>query len=638
MTPVTSADHAGSSNKEWFRLVIGILAVGAWEIMSLTGHDVPLIVGIVLAAAFALGYGRETFRKGIQAVLRFDFRSMYFLMFIAIVGAYATGQFAEASTIVVLFTLSEELEHYGIQSSRSALKGLIERIPKTAYVIEKQAAIPIQQLQIGDKIRILPSEIVPMDGTVISGSSSVDESTITGEPIPVDRHKGDRVFAGTMNLNGALDVQVTSTAQHSTLAKIVELTFNAAKDKAPSQQFIERFARFYTPSIVGISVGLAIIPPILLHQDFTKWLMQALSLLVIGCPCALVISTPIAIFSAIGAASRHGVVVKGGRSLEALGSIRVMALDKTRTLTHGKPIVTDILPMNGISKEHLLACAAGIEQYSEHPLARSIVEAANEEQVEPHIIENFQSVFGMGAKAECLVCEDREHTIGKLQFIQASTNVQAEVLTEVDRLQAEGKTSVIIASNDVEGIIALSDAVRSESKSTIAQIKALNITPIMLTGDNLSSAKIIAGHVGIEDVRADLLPEMKANAVKDLKQQFGPIAMVGDGVNDAPALAAATVGIAMGASGSDMAIEAASIALLNDNISLLPYLIKLGRRTVRLIKANIAFTLCVKAAFIVLAVAGISNLALALLADVGVTLIVVLVGLSLMRFSPAATR
>jgi len=621
--------------RKYLLLIIGILIAGGLEAASLASHRLPNWVSLPVALTLIATYGRNTIRKGFVALRSVDVSSMDLLMLIAVIGALVTSQFEEAATIIVLFSLSEELEQYGIQSSRSALKALIERVPKTAYMIEQDAAIPIQQLRVGDKIRVMPSEIVPTDGNIIAGSSSVDESTITGEPIPVDKHKGDSAYAGTMNLNGALDIEVTATAQHSTVAKIVELTFNAAKDKAPSQQFIERFARIYTPGIVCLSVGLAIIPPIILHQEFTKWLTQALSLLVIGCPCALVISTPIAIFSAIGAASKQGIVVKGGRSLEALGSIRVMALDKTRTLTYGKPTVTDILPMNGVSKEHLLACAAGIEQYSEHPLARSIVEAASEEQIKPHAIENFQSVFGMGAKAECLVCEDREHTIGKLQFIQTSVKVQAEVLKEVDRLHAEGKTSVIVASDNVEGIIALSDVVRPEAKFAIAQIKALDIIPVILTGDNISSARALAKQIGIEEIQAELLPEMKAGAVKDLKRKFGAVAMVGDGVNDAPALAAATVGIAMGASGSDMAIETASIALLNDNISLLPFLIKLGRRTVRLIKINIAFTLFVKAVFIGLAVWGMSNLALALLADVGVTLIVVVLGLTLMRYVPS---
>ena len=634
MTAVPRFRQTGSDRTEWLRLGIGIVAVGSWELFSLTEHELPPVAGIIISALLALVYGRETFRTGLQALLRLDFRSMYFLMFVAIVGAYATRQFAEASTIVVLFALSEELEHYGIRSSRSALKGLLERIPKTAQRIDHDSPIPVEELQVGDTIRVQPSGLIPTDATVVAGISSVDESTITGESMPVDKHLGDTVYAGTMNLNGTLNLKVSATAKESAVSKIVELTFAAAKEKAPSQVFIEKFATIYTPGILIVAVSLLLFPTLVLHGRFNYWFPQALSLLVIGCPCALVISTPISIFSALGAASRQGVIVKGGRSLEAIGGVKVVALDKTRTLTLGKPVVTDVIPMDGTSREHLLACAAGIERYSEHPLARGIMEAAGKEQVDVHPIENFQSAFGMGARAECLVCKDRQHTIGKLRFVRENAAVDQKVIDIVDKLQSAGKTSVLVAADTVEGVIGLADEVRPKAEATIKQLIALKIVPVMLTGDNPSVAAHVAKEVGIEHFYAELLPDQKAMMVRELKSEYGSVCMVGDGVNDAPALATATVGVAMGASGSDMAIETASIALMNDNITLLPFLIKLGRRTVRVIRINLLITILVKLLFISLAVLGISNLALAILADVGVTLVVVGVGLSLLRYDP----
>jgi Cd2+/Zn2+-exporting ATPase len=382
---------------------------------------------------------------------------------------------------------------------------------------------------------------------------------------------------------------------------------------------------------------LVIIPVLLFGREFDAWFREALTLLVIACPCALVISTPISIYAAIGNASSRGALIKGGKYIEALGQIKVVAMDKTRTLTYGRPKVTDVVPLANNSREHLLACAAGIESYSEHPLAQSIVEAARSENLTLHKVENFQAVLGKGASAECVVCYDREHLIGKLPFITEQVAVGEEVATCVEMLQRAGKTSIVVSNRrEVEGVIALMDEIKPESKEVVAELKRLGVETVMLTGDNHAPAASVAREVGITEIRAELLPEDKATAIKELTARYGAVAMVGDGVNDAPALALSSVGVAMGAAGSDTAIEAASVAILNDRLELIPYLIRLGRRTISTIKINTALAVGTKLVFIILAIFGMSSLALAIFADVGVTVLVILNSLRLLKFDTHA--
>lgn len=621
------------SDKKFRFLFLGLLLVGVFEALSLSGYDLPVPIAFPLFLAIIIIIGRSTIRNGIKALARLNFGSIDLLLVIAVTGAFVIGQYVEAAIVIVLFTVGEYLEDFGIQTSRSALKALVDRVPKTAKVKGKTEEVPIGNLAIDDVVIVQPGGLIPVDGVIASGQSSVDESTITGEPIPKDKHEGDSVFAGTLNIHGYLEVRVAKTAKDSTLSKIIELTFNAGKTKAQTQKFIEKFSRYYTPSIMIIAALLVVIPTVFLGAPFEPWFREALTLLVIACPCALVISTPVAIYSAIGNASKKGAVIKGGKFVEDIGRIKAIALDKTRTITEGKPVVSDVIPFGETTREHLLGNAAGIEQYSEHPLAVSIVEAANAEGVEPHAVEKFQSVFGKGASAECLICYDRAHAIGKLKFITERADVQQAVADEVDRLQKEGKTAMVISGgNTVEGIIAVTDAIKEESRGAIAGLIRKGIEPVMLTGDNHAPAQLVAGAVGIKDVRAELLPEQKVDEIQKLLDQYGSVAMVGDGVNDAPALAQATVGIAMGAAGSDTAIETADIAILNDKLTVIPFLVSLGRRTIATIKINTALAIGVKVIFIALALFGMSNLALAIFADVGVTLIVILYSLRLMRF------
>jgi Zn2+/Cd2+-exporting ATPase len=623
------------ANAKFRWLVFSVAVVAAFEFLSLSGRHLPPRVGAPFFAALILAVGWRTLLHGLKALMKLNFRSINLLMVIAVVGAFYLGQYEEAAVVIVLFALGERLEQFGIQTSKSALQALVDRTPKTATVKAGGGAkeIPVVEVAVGDVLIIKPSDMIALDAEVTSGSSSVDESTITGEPLPRDKHAGDQVFAGTLNLQGYLEARVTKLSADTTLAKIINTTFAATKTKAETQKFIEKFSAYYTPTIILIALLLAVVPTVFFGRPFEPWLREALTLLVIACPCALVISTPISIYAAIGNASARGALVKGGKYIEAIGRVRAVALDKTRTLTYGRPKVTDVLPFGEATREHLLACAAGIESYSEHPLAQSVVEAARAENVTPHGAENFEAVLGKGVKADCVVCYDKHHCIGKLPFITEEHQAQAEVVSRVDALQREGKTSIVVSNErEVEGIIAVTDELKPESRAAVAELARLGVEAVMLTGDNLAPARAVADQVGIREVRAEMLPEDKAEAIREMTAKYGAVAMVGDGVNDAPALALASVGIAMGAAGSDTAIEAASIAVLNDRLELIPYLIRLGRRTVTTIKLNTSLAVATKLLFVVLAIAGMSSLALAIFADVGMTVLVILNSLRLLRF------
>ena len=630
-------------NDRKFRwLAASVAVVAVFEFLSLAGVSLPDRIAAPLFALIILVIGYRTLWHGLQALARLNFKSINLLMTIAVAGAFYLGEYEEAAIVVVLFTLGERLEAFGIQRSKSALQTLVERTPKQATVKDVNGGTtqkPVEEIAVGDMLVIKPSDMIALDGEVISGVSSVDESPITGEPLPKDKHAGDMVFAGTLNMQGYMEARVTRATKDTTLARIIDITFAATKTKAETQKFIERFSKFYTPAIMVIALLLVVVPTLVFGAQFEPWFREALTLLVIACPCALVISTPVSIYAAIGNASSRGALVKGGKYIEAIGQVKAVAMDKTRTLTYGKPKVTDVLPFGDSTREHLLACAAGIETYSEHPLAHSIVQAAQAENLTLHRAENFEAVLGKGARAECVVCYDRAHTIGKLPFIRESLDVGAEIVDRVDALQREGKTSIVVSTDkEVEGIIALTDEIKPESKQAVAELRELGVETVMLTGDNRAPAEAVAKEVGIREVHAEMLPEDKAAAIRELTLKYSTVAMVGDGVNDAPALALSSVGVAMGAAGSDTAIEAASIAILNDRLELIPYLIRLGRRTIRTIKINTALAVLTKLVFVILAITGVSSLALAIFADVGVTVLVILNSLRLLRFEQAHVK
>ncbi|MFN5444085.1 MAG: heavy metal translocating P-type ATPase [Crocinitomicaceae bacterium] len=614
-------------------LLIAVILVITLEILSLVNIYIPMPFAPIVFSCFILGIGYEVVWKGLKALIQFKFSSINLLMLLAVLGAFYLGEYPEGAVVIVLYVLGERLEDIGIEKSKASLNELVNNSPKTAMLKNAYQPVEIEKIPIGSIIQIKPGEMIPLDGTIVSGETTVDEATITGEPIPKDKHIGDTLFAGTLNKNGFIEMVTTKLSTDTTFSKIIRLTFEAKANKSVTQKFIQKFSQVYTPSIIILALLLLVVPVVFFQQDFNHWLQQSITLLVIACPCALVISTPVAIYGAIGNASSKGALVKGGKYIEGLAQIKAIALDKTRTITFGTPIVSDIFPLNGTSREELLACASGAEVFSEHPLAQAIVDASLKEGLEPHKAEAFKSVIGKGATAKCLVCKDETIYIGNLSFIQEHQPVNQEAEKIVEKLSSEGKTSVVISfGNGVAGIIGLSDEIKPDSLTAIKQLKSLGITPIMLTGDNEKAGHYIASQVGITEVYGSLLPENKAEKISGFIERYKNVAMVGDGINDTPALAKATVGIAMGAFGSDSAIETANIALMNDNLSIIPFLVRLCKATLLRIKINTIGAIAIKLVFILLAFLGYSNLVFAIAADVGVTLVVILLSLNLMKF------
>lgn len=616
-----------------FLLVIVIIAV-ALEILSILGIAIPFPYAPFIYAVFILSVGYDVLWHGLKALAKLKFSSISLLMLIACVGAFYLQKYSEAAVVILLYVLGEKLEDIGMDNAKSALNQLVDQAPKKAFVKSANDWILIDRIPVGSVLQVKPGEMIPLDGKISSGESAVDEAAITGEPIPKDKHVGDTVFAGTLNKNGFIEIETTKISADTTFSKIIRLTFEAQANKSQTQKFIQKFSKYYTPGVIILAIILFVFPVFVLHESTDHWLLQAISLLVIACPCALVISTPVAIYAAIGNASAKGALIKGGKYIEAIARIKAIALDKTRTITYGTPIVSDVIPLNGTDKEELLACAAGAEIFSEHPLAQAVVQESRARGYEPHAAEKFNSIVGKGATAKCLVCEDETILVGKLSYIREYESISTEVEEIVDRLSKEGKTSIVISfGKGVAGIIGLTDEIRPDSAKALNELHELHIQTVMLTGDNVHSASYVAQRTGISSVYGGLLPEEKAEKISHLLNQYQSVGMVGDGINDAPALAKSTVGIAMGAVGSDTAIEMANIALMNDRLSLIPFLVRLGRKTLAQIKVNTFGAVFVKLFFIVLAFVGYSNLVFAIAADVGVTIIVIALSLRLMNFN-----
>ncbi|MBL0342904.1 MAG: cation-translocating P-type ATPase [Bacteroidetes bacterium] len=620
-------------DRKFVILAVAIVVVITLEVLSILGIDIPMPYAPFVFAAFIFAIGYKVIWNGVLALFKLNFSSINLLMVIAVIGAYYLGEYPEAAVVIVLYVLGERLEDIGIENSKSALDNLVSKSPKTAFVKEINRELPIDKITVGTIIQVKPHDLIPLDGIIEMGETAIDEATITGEPIPKDKHVGDVVFAGTFNKSGFIEIRTTKLSVDTTFSKIIKLTFEVSTNKSNTQKFIQKFAKIYTPSVIVLAALIFAVPVFVLNKEMNQWLEQAITLLVIACPCALVISTPVAIYAAIGNASSKGILVKGGKYLELIAEVNAICLDKTRTITFGNPIVSDVLPLNGTSHEELLACAAGAEVFSEHPLAQAIVDAARKEGYHIHQTEKFKSIIGKGATARCLVCEDETILVGKLQFIKESQPVTQEAEQIVKDLSEQGKTSVVVSFGDgVAGIIGLMDEIKPDSANAIQELVNMEITPIMLTGDSVLSARYVANIVNIKEIFGGLLPEDKASRIQEAIKKYKSVAMVGDGINDAPALAQSTVGIAMGAAGSDTAIETANIALMNDKLSLIPFLIRLSKATLLRIKINTIGAIAVKLIFITLAFLGFGNLVLAIAADVGVTLIVILISLNLMKF------
>ena len=620
-------------DRKFIYLLLSVFIVIVFEILSLLQIYIPMPFAPIVFAAFCIGIGYGVICEGLQAIYKLNFSSINLLMLFAVIGAFILGEYPEAAVVIVLYVLGERLEEIGIESSKTALDELVNRSPKTAFVRDVQKQIDLREIPIGTIILIKSGDQIPLDGEIIKGEVTVDEAPITGEPIAKDKHVGDQLFAGTFVKNGFVELKTTKISTDTTFAKIIRLTFEANLNKSDTQKFIQKFSKFYTPTVLGISILLFFIPTFILDLDWQLWLKQAITLLVIACPCALVISTPVASYAAIGNASAKGILVKGGKYIEAMAGIKAIALDKTRTITNGNPSVSDVLPLSNTSREELLSCLSGAEILSEHPIAQAIVQKTLDEKFVPHTVEKFQSIPGKGAIAKCLVCKDETIYAGKLSFIQEHQHVDQESIDLVKNLSDQGKTSVVVSfGNGVAGIIGLTDEIKEDSLNAISELKDLGVTPFMLTGDNEKAALYVANKVSISEVFANQLPDEKATVIDAALKKYGLVGMVGDGINDTPALAKSTVGIAMGAFGSDTAIETANIALMNDKLSSIPYLIRLSRKTVNTIKYNTIGAISIKLIFIVLAFLGMGNLVFAIAADVGLTLVVILISLNILKF------
>jgi Cd2+/Zn2+-exporting ATPase len=599
-----------------------LLAIGL--VLEWTGSSVPSLP--FLAVAVVAG-GWYVVPRGLAA-LKNRALDINFLMTIAAVGAAIIGQWGEAAAAMFLFAVAQLLEGFAMGRARRAIAALMDLSPREATVRRSggDEVVPVGEIGVGEVILVRPGDRVPLDGVVLSGTSALDQAPITGESMPVEKEPGGEVFAGSINGHGALEVRVTSLADDTTLARILHAVEEAQASRAPSQTFVDRFARIYTPVVVGLALLLAIVPPLLVGADWYTWIYRALALLVIACPCALVISTPVTIVSGLTGAARDGVLIKGGAQLEAAAGISTVVFDKTGTLTEGSPTVIDITPLDGRSGDEVLALAAAVEGHSEHPVARAIVRAAATRGLRIPEVQGFTALPGRGARAT--VGGTLLH-LGNLRICADLGTCSPEVHAVIEGAERSGYTAILVTTSEAAiGVLAIADRLRDSARSTVAALREAGIDRVlMLTGDNETVARSTARGLELDEVRAGLLPDEKRAVVTALRARGQRVAVVGDGINDAPALAAADVGIAMGAAGTHVALETADIVLMGDDLGHVTGTIQRARATVRIIKQNIVFSLAIKAVFLALAVAGQATLWMAVAADTGASLAVIANGL-----------
>ena len=614
------------------RTRLRLMALSGGLMVAGAGASVAAVsqLGAALYIAAAVAGGVFPARRAVAA-LRTRTIDINVLMVIAVSGALALGDFLEAASVVFLFSLAQWLEVRTLERARQAIRALIDLAPRQALVRRggAEVVLAIGEIRTGDEVIVRPGDKIPVDGVVAAGHSDVNESPITGESLPIDKAHGDDVFAGTINGRGALEISVTRIGRDTRLARITHLVEDAQTRRAPVQTFVDRFARIYTPAVIVLAVIVAAVPPLFFGADTATWLYRALVLLVISCPCALVISTPVSIVSALSAAARNGVLIKGGAYLEALSGIRTVAFDKTGTLTTGQLQVTDIIPMPGQTGDDLLRYAAAVELRSEHPVARAIVAHAAARIADLPRVAHFASAPGLGAEGEVA---GARVLVGN-EALLAQRQMRPPDFEELARLRGAGKSAVFVAVNgSVIGAIAVADRQREAAREAIELLRNHGITRVvMLTGDHPETARAVAEALAVDEHHAALLPDQKHALIQALRRENGPVMMVGDGVNDAPALAAADIGVAMGAAGSDVALETADVALMSDELLKLPYALRLARATLRNVKTNVVVSLVLKAAFLVLAIAGAATLWMAVLADTGASVIVVANALRLLR-------
>lgn len=626
-TPVKGKPEPRQMVPSWKIWTLGIsaLLILVGGVLSLYGLSIfltrPLILAGIIIGGWHIGH------KGFLAARHFRL-DMNFLMSAAVIGAILIGEWSEAGAVVVLFALAQLLESYSLRRSRNAIGRLMDLSPRIATVIrnDQKIRVPVDDIEIGDTVFLRPGERIPVDGVISAGHSAIDQSSITGEAMPVGKGPGDEVFAGTINSDGALEVKTTHAHGDTTLDHIIRLVEDAQSRRAPSQSFVDRFSMIYTPAVVGIAVLLAIIPPLAFGTVWKEWIYRALALLVISCPCALVISTPISIVSALANAARNGVLVKGGVFLENAHRISAVAFDKTGTITNGKLKVTAVRAFNGFSQRALVSLAASVESHSEHPLARAIVRYAEQNEIEINTPRNFRAIPGRGAEAEI---DGQRVILGKLTLLEDMGIIGDGIDKALLGVKNGSQTTVMVgASGKIVGMLAISDEIRLEPARAVEELRREGIRHIVLiTGDNNDSATAVGRAIGADEIYAELLPWEKADKVRMLQAKYGHVAMVGDGVNDAPALASGDIGIAMGAAGSDSALETADVALMSDDLLKIPWLIRLSRKTRGIIIQNIGLAITVKFVFVTLATLGMATLWMAVFADMGISLLVIFNGL-----------
>ncbi|MDZ4686221.1 MAG: heavy metal translocating P-type ATPase [Planctomycetaceae bacterium] len=623
--------------------ICGVLWLAAWAIQiwsHRTESQLPTPTENWLFRALCLAsiaVGGWPIAPRAWAALRRLRPDMNLLMTVAVIGAVLLGDWLEAATVTFLFSISLALESWSVSRARRAVAALLELTPLVVRTVDEtgnEKSRPAAEIPVGTLFVVKPGEKFPLDGEVTTGQSDVNQAPITGESVPVAKQPGETVFAATINGDGQLTVRSTKTADSTTLARIIHQVTEAQSQRAPSEQWVERFARVYTPVMFATAILVALLPPLFLNQAVTLWTYRALVLLVIACPCALVISTPVTIVSALAAAARQGVLVKGGSHLEQAAHIQALALDKTGTLTVGRPQVVQVVPLNGHSETELLQRAAALEAGSLHPLAKAIIDHVRQQSLSYEPASDARTIPGKGAEGRW---DGRLFWLGSHRWLEERGQETPEVHTQLESLTNAGFTVVVVGNEQhVCGMIALADTVRPGTREVLQSLRKAGVASIvMLTGDNRGTAEAIASQVGIDEFEAELLPDQKVAAVERLLARHGTVAMIGDGVNDAPALARATLGIAMGAIGSDAAIETADVALMSDDLTRLPWLFQHARHTLSIIRQNITFSLGIKALFAALTFWGWSSMWGAIAADAGASLLVVMNGLRLLRSSPA---
>jgi len=616
--------------KPWWPLTLSGVGALLAEVIHFTGSAPNWVVAVIALVSILCG-GLGTYKKGWIALKNRNL-NINALMSIAVTGAVLIGQWPEAAMVMFLFTVAELIEARSLDRARNAIGGLMQMTPDTATVLQADGSWLEQDAKsigLGARVRVRPGERIGLDGEVLSGRSTIDQAPITGESMPVEKTVGDKVFAGTINQAGSLEYEVTAAADNSTLARIIHAVEQAQGARAPTQRFVDSFSKIYTPVVFVLALVVAVIPPLFMGALWFDWIYRALVLLVVACPCALVISTPVTIVSGLAAAARKGILVKGGVYLEGGYKLGYLALDKTGTITHGKPVQTDYLSLDPTADDSAPAIAAALARRSDHPVSQAIAKAAVDNQAAPLVVDNFEALGGRGVRGEI---NGQLYHLGNHRLVEDLGLCSPALEEKLFALEKQGKSVVLLLDQSGPlALFAVADTVKASSREAIRQLHDLGIKTLMLTGDNVHTAQAIAAQVGIDEARGDLLPGDKLQAIDALYAQGHRVGMVGDGINDAPALARSEIGFAMAAAGTDTAIETADVALMDDDLCKVPAFIRLSRQTSSILKQNIALALVIKAIFLGVTFAGLATMWMAVFADMGVSLLVVFNGLRLLR-------